>query len=100
MYVPGGVFPYYFDPGMAAGPHYANRWAGRVSGCGGARWRSKPPYCEQVPSPHPATAGWGDSLSASLPYGGRRGREWRGLELMVVVRDRAPYYRLDELFVP
>lgn len=27
MYVPGGAFPYYLDPAMAAGPHYANRWA-------------------------------------------------------------------------
>ena len=27
MYVPGGAFPYYLDPAMGAGPHYANRWA-------------------------------------------------------------------------
>ena len=27
MYVPNGVFPYYLDPAMAAGKHYANVWA-------------------------------------------------------------------------
>ena len=27
MYVPGGAFPYYLDPAMGAGAHYANKWA-------------------------------------------------------------------------
>jgi fermentation-respiration switch protein FrsA (DUF1100 family)/ketosteroid isomerase-like protein len=27
MYVPGGAFPYYLDPALGAGAHYANRWA-------------------------------------------------------------------------
>ena len=27
MYVPEGAFPYYLDPALGAGPHYANRWA-------------------------------------------------------------------------
>lgn len=27
MYVPGGAFPYYLDPALAAGPDYPNLWA-------------------------------------------------------------------------